>query len=110
MSAEDTKRKHYALLTAMRQTFAAAGMLPKRMSFLPVVLTHLCEFGQGVFALIERYARNAHRAPALSPYETGISSRELGTTIRKRAKDAFACSTAKGWGRPLAMIAGGSYR
>ena len=35
-------------------------------------------------------ARNAQRAPALSPYETGISSGELGTTIRKRAKDAFA--------------------
>ena len=111
LSAEDTKRKHYALLTAMGQTFAATGLLPKRISFLPVVLTHLCEFGQGVFALVERYARNAQRAPALSPYETGISSREMGTIIRKRAncKDVFACSTAKGWGRPLTIV-GGSYR
>ena len=31
LSAEDTKRKHYALLTSMGQTFAAAGRLPNRI-------------------------------------------------------------------------------
>ena len=69
---------------------------------------HLCQLGAGAFQLIERYSRNAQRSPALSPYVTGISSRETGTRVRRRAKDLFACSIAKGWGRPMA-IAGGSY-
>ena len=66
-----------------------SGFLPKRISLLPVVLTNF--FGQGVLALIERQAHNAQRAPALSPYETGIASltRELGTIVRKRALDAI---------------------
>ena len=108
LAAEHKKRKHYALLTAVGQTFSASGLLPKQPKFTPVVVTHLCQLGAGAFQLIERYSRNAQRSPALSPYVTGISSRETGTRVRRRAKDLFACSIAKGWGRPMA-IAGGSY-
>ena len=92
----------------MGQTFAASGLLLKKVMFTPVVVTHLCQFGAGVFQLIERLCRNAQRAPALSPYVTGISSRETGARVRKRAKDLLACAVSKGWGRPMA-IAGGSY-
>ena len=108
LAAEQTKRKHYALLTAIGQTMAASGLLPKGARFLPVVVTHLGEFGHGLFALVERFARNAQRSPALSPYTTGLSTKATGVAMRKRAKDAFACAIAKGWGRPLA-IAGSSY-
>ena len=108
VSAEATKRKHYALLTAIGQALSASGRLTKRVEFLPVVVSHVGEFGAGAFTLAERYARNAQRSPAFSPYVTGISSRETGSRMRKRAKDSLMCSTAKGWGRVLST-AGASY-